>query len=175
MGSLGVQEMMVIFILALVLFGPKKLPEIGRTVGKAINEFRRASSDLKETFNREMQTLERDTVPKLEEKEPYQYNAGDYDYSSYGPVLPGSPMDGGNGCDVPFTAPENISSESASATEGAELPSAAGPEGTVAQGEAPLAAADGEAEVAQGEKPKAPAVEPSPAYVPVNWDDPNVC
>ena len=60
MGTLGAQEIAVIFILALVLFGPKKLPELGRTIGKAITEFRRASNDLKATFEREMQTLERE-------------------------------------------------------------------------------------------------------------------
>src|SRR4030088_1298736 len=61
MGPVGVQEMIVIFILALVLFGPKKLPELGRTIGKAITEFRRASNDLKATFEREMHTLERES------------------------------------------------------------------------------------------------------------------
>lgn len=60
MFTLGVPEMAVIFILALVLFGPKKLPELGRTIGKAMTEFRRASNDLKATFEREMQTLERE-------------------------------------------------------------------------------------------------------------------
>ena len=59
-GTLGVPEIAVIFILALVLFGPKKLPELGRTIGKAMTEFRRASNDLKATFDREMQTLERE-------------------------------------------------------------------------------------------------------------------
>src|SRR5438045_6842252 len=61
MGTLGIQEMIVIFVIALVLFGPKKLPELGRTIGKAITEFRRASNDLKATFEREMQTLERES------------------------------------------------------------------------------------------------------------------
>ena len=61
MGTLGMQEMIFIFVLALVLFGPKKLPELGRTIGKAITEFRRASNDLKSTFEREMQTLERES------------------------------------------------------------------------------------------------------------------
>ena len=62
MGTLGVQEMLVIFLVALVLFGPKKLPELGRTIGKALTEFRRASNDLKATFDREMQALERETT-----------------------------------------------------------------------------------------------------------------
>src|SRR5262252_1524524 len=61
MGTLGVQEMIVIFIVALVLFGPKKLPELGKTIGKALTEFRRASNDLKATFEREMHTLERES------------------------------------------------------------------------------------------------------------------
>jgi sec-independent protein translocase protein TatA len=60
MGPIGVQEMIAIFLVALVLFGPKKLPELGRTIAKAITEFRRASNDLKATFEREMQTLERE-------------------------------------------------------------------------------------------------------------------
>src|ERR1022692_2239465 len=61
MGPIGMQEMVAIFLVALVLFGPKKLPELGRTIGKAITEFRRASNDLKATFEREMQTLERES------------------------------------------------------------------------------------------------------------------
>src|SRR5438876_1045489 len=47
MGPLGYPEMIFIFFLALILFGPKKLPELGRTVGKALTEFRRASTELK--------------------------------------------------------------------------------------------------------------------------------
>jgi len=61
MGPIGVQEMVVIFLVALVLFGPKKLPELGKTIAKAVTEFRRAQSDLKATFEREMQSIERET------------------------------------------------------------------------------------------------------------------
>jgi len=61
MGPIGMQEMVAIFLVALVLFGPKKLPELGRTIAKAITEFRRASNDLKATFEREMQSLERES------------------------------------------------------------------------------------------------------------------
>jgi len=60
MGPVGVQEMVVIFLVALVLFGPKKLPELGRTVGKAISEFRRAQSELKATLEHHMTELERE-------------------------------------------------------------------------------------------------------------------
>jgi sec-independent protein translocase protein TatA len=60
MGPVGVQEMMVIFLVALVLFGPKKLPELGKTIGKAITEFRRAQSELKATFESHMRELEKE-------------------------------------------------------------------------------------------------------------------
>ena len=61
MGPVGVQEMIVIFLVALVLFGPKKLPELGKTIGKAITEFRKAQSELKATFETHMRELERES------------------------------------------------------------------------------------------------------------------
>jgi TatA/E family protein of Tat protein translocase len=61
MGPLGIQEMIFIFIFALIIFGPKKLPELGRTFGKGMAEFRRASNELKGTFQREMDNIERET------------------------------------------------------------------------------------------------------------------
>ena len=60
MGPVGVQEMVVIFLVALVLFGPKKMPELGKTIGKAITEFRRAQSELKATFDSHMRELEKE-------------------------------------------------------------------------------------------------------------------
>src|SRR5258706_15014804 len=60
MGNLGMPELMLILILALLLFGPKKLPEVGKQVGKALGEFRRASNDLKRTIEDEMDRATRD-------------------------------------------------------------------------------------------------------------------
>ena len=60
MGPLGVQEMLAIFIIALLLFGPKKLPELGRMLGKAVREFRRAKNELKSTFESHLSELERE-------------------------------------------------------------------------------------------------------------------
>ena len=60
MGPIGVQELIVIFLVALVLFGPKKLPELGKTIAKAVSEFRRAQNDLKATFEKEMRSLEQE-------------------------------------------------------------------------------------------------------------------
>lgn len=53
-GPLGVPELIFIFVLALLIFGPKRLPELGRTVGRALGEFRRATSDLKSSFDTEL-------------------------------------------------------------------------------------------------------------------------
>lgn len=60
MGPIGVQEMVVIFVVALLLFGPKKLPELGRMLGKGLSEFRRAKSELKATFESHLQELDRE-------------------------------------------------------------------------------------------------------------------
>ena len=60
MGPVGVQEMVVILLVALVLFGPKKLPELGKTIGKAMTEFRRAQAELKATFDSHMRELEKE-------------------------------------------------------------------------------------------------------------------
>jgi len=57
-GPLGFQEMMVIMVLALMLFGPRKLPQIGKTLGKSLAEFRRTSNELKNTLEREVQMEE---------------------------------------------------------------------------------------------------------------------
>jgi sec-independent protein translocase protein TatA len=54
MGSLGLPEIIFILLLALLIFGPKRLPEIGRTLGKGMSEFRKASNDLKRTINAEL-------------------------------------------------------------------------------------------------------------------------
>lgn len=62
MGPLGMGEIVVLFVLALLIFGPKKLPELGRTFGKGMAEFKRASSELKTTFRREMDNIERETT-----------------------------------------------------------------------------------------------------------------
>ena len=83
MGPLGPQEIVFIFILALVLFGPKELPKLGRTLGKAMTEFRRAQSELKATFDREMINLERETGIKELTATSYQPDSYNYDYSSH--------------------------------------------------------------------------------------------
>ena len=55
MGSLGMQEIIIIFVLALIIFGPRKLPELGKTLGKGLAEFKKASNELKQTWEEEVQ------------------------------------------------------------------------------------------------------------------------
>ena len=54
-GSIGGAELLLIFVLALLLFGPRKLPEIGKTVGKTLAEFKRATNDFKSSLEREVE------------------------------------------------------------------------------------------------------------------------
>ena len=117
MGPLGWPETVFIFFLALILFGPKKLPELGRTVGKALTEFRRASSELKSTFDREMKSLEQETQLK-EIANQYQSDTYSYDYSSYESTYEGSY--GNENHDSTVTSPSTLS---ASAPQDAELTS----------------------------------------------------
>ena len=54
-GPLGFPELLFILVLALLIFGPKRLPEVGRTIGKGMAQFRRATSDLKRTIETEIE------------------------------------------------------------------------------------------------------------------------
>jgi len=115
MGPIGMQEMVVIFLVALVLFGPKKLPELGKTLAKAITEFRRAQSDLKATFEREMQALEKETESLKEVA-----RQATVDLTNYPDIdLSGSPASYDHQRSLePATVPPTVS---ASAIPGAEL------------------------------------------------------
>jgi sec-independent protein translocase protein TatA len=54
MGNLGMQEIIVIFVLALIVFGPRKLPEIGKMLGKGLAEFKKTSNELRQTWEEEV-------------------------------------------------------------------------------------------------------------------------
>lgn len=59
--NLGISEMIFIFVLALIIFGPKKMPEIGRQIGRALAEFKRASNDFKAQIETEIRQMEVET------------------------------------------------------------------------------------------------------------------
>ena len=58
MGPIGMPEMVIIAVIALIIFGPRKLPELGKSLGKSIAEFKRASNELKNTLEEEIRTEE---------------------------------------------------------------------------------------------------------------------
>ena len=58
LGSIGMPELIIIFLIALVIFGPRKLPELGRSLGKSLAEFKRASNELKSTLEEEIRLEE---------------------------------------------------------------------------------------------------------------------
>lgn len=69
MGPIGVTELIIIFVLALLIFGPRKLPELGRQIGKAMSEFRRASSEIRVAIEDEVREMERQTREATREAE----------------------------------------------------------------------------------------------------------
>src|SRR3954465_10692829 len=58
LGSIGMPELIIIFVIALIIFGPRKLPELGRSLGKSIAEFKKASNELKSTLEEEIRLEE---------------------------------------------------------------------------------------------------------------------
>jgi TatA/E family protein of Tat protein translocase len=68
-GPIGMPELIVIMVIALIIFGPRKLPELGRSLGRSLNEFKRASNELKHTLDEEIRveeqrSAERQTAPE---------------------------------------------------------------------------------------------------------------
>lgn len=63
MGNIGVPELIIIFVVALIVFGPKKLPELGKSLGKGLAEFRRASNELKASLEEEVRSIEHESPP----------------------------------------------------------------------------------------------------------------
>jgi TatA/E family protein of Tat protein translocase len=64
MGPIGFPELAIILVVALIVFGPRKLPELGRSLGKSLSEFKRASNELKHTLDEEIRLEERrSTLP----------------------------------------------------------------------------------------------------------------
>ena len=106
-GSLGVPELLFILVLALLVFGPRKLPEIGRTLGRALGEFRRATSDLKRTLDVELSTEELSKPPPA-------------------PVVPAPPA-----TVEPAPTSPSEADESPPATDSSESPAAAGDDGGI--------------------------------------------
>jgi sec-independent protein translocase protein TatA len=61
-GSIGMQELIIIFVIALIIFGPRRLPDLGKSLGKSIAEFKRASNELRNTLEDEIRVEEQRQV-----------------------------------------------------------------------------------------------------------------
>lgn len=132
MGPIGMQEMIFILILALLLFGPKKLPELARLLGKGMSEFRRAKNELKNTFDSHLQELERETRMEEARKNPPvapTYTPYSYNIDEYGHNPNGYGYNGSSSASEPFPTEPVVESHAASDTPA--LPPAVPVPGTV--------------------------------------------
>ena len=69
-GSIGMPELIIIFMIALIIFGPRKLPELGRSLGKSLGEFKRASNELRNTLDEEIRLEEQRASEPAKRAEP---------------------------------------------------------------------------------------------------------
>ncbi|HEX8632938.1 MAG TPA: twin-arginine translocase TatA/TatE family subunit [Pyrinomonadaceae bacterium] len=126
--SLGTTELLVILVVALVLFGPRKLPELSRSLGKSLNEFKRAGDEFKRTWEREvaLESVEReaaiDRAMIADPPEPAEIPAGEYSADAPPPPPPAhditaaayAPVQGANiarGAHVAAPAPAAVAAD----------------------------------------------------------------
>jgi len=165
MGPLGWQETIFIFVLALLIFGPRKLPELGKTIGKAMTEFRRASSELKSTWDREMSALERENESLADATRKIDNEISQSVYDDGSSYNYDSSYDYGYGTDstTPYTESATVG---ASATQDAENAAGTGESQAAAPAAASVdAVAESATAVAQVDVPPA-AVNGAPSEAP---------
>ena len=75
LGSIGIQELLVILIIALLLFGAKRLPEIGRTLGKGISEFRKAQKGITDAISQEIESADKEGKGLEKDKATFRESA----------------------------------------------------------------------------------------------------
>jgi TatA/E family protein of Tat protein translocase len=93
--NLGMPEMIFIFLLALIIFGPKKMPEIGRQIGRALAEFKKASNDFKMQIEDEIRQLEYDEQQKkIAEAATIEGNTPSYAESASAALVNAEPPQG---------------------------------------------------------------------------------
>ena len=94
-GPIGMPELIVIMVIALIIFGPRKLPELGRSLGRSLNEFKRASNELKHTLDEEIRVEEQRSAERQRDPEPAS-PSGVSDHDSYDSNDAGIPRQSGN-------------------------------------------------------------------------------
>ena len=109
-GSIGFPELLVILSIALLVFGPKKLPEVGKSIGKALREFRRTSDEIKEKIEEEIQAEEfREIKKDIDQVKDFKF---DIDVEPQDPYkhVETTPAEPAAGEDVPTEPTESESS-----------------------------------------------------------------
>ena len=81
-GSIGMPELIIILVIALIIFGPRKLPELGRSLGRSIGEFKKASNELRSTLEEEI---------RIEEQRDQRTAIRDEQDSALAAAMPPSP------------------------------------------------------------------------------------
>lgn len=113
MPNLGMPEILIILVIALIVFGPRKLPELGKSLGKAMGQFRRASEDFKRTWEQEVDLEKTRTAISAPSSSEDSYHSN-YDANSY------DPYNSEYGYNAPSDAPsdaEAATTESVAAVE----------------------------------------------------------
>jgi TatA/E family protein of Tat protein translocase len=106
--GLGMGEIVLILVVALVVFGPRKLPELGKSLGQAMAQFRRASEDFKRTWEQEVEIENvRKSAPTSDGQSNHSYNESYDPYNSY--------SDESSGHETADKAPESHSAPAPSA------------------------------------------------------------
>ncbi len=155
MFGIGMPELMLIFVLALLVFGPKELPKIARTVGKAMAELRRASDDLRDGIQREIDLAgQEEATPApsapAENSPPIAEPTSSAEYQPAGQTPPGEPIEA--------SGPPAEPHETVARTETSE--EQAGPTGTEESTTTTVASAPDE--TVQGSSPTEELEEPAP-------------
>lgn len=121
-GSIGMTELIVILVVALVVIGPKRLPELARSLGKALGDFKRATSDFQDSFHLEsdydLDLLEDDAKPEGEKKKTAQKEgAPGADAAEAEEAEPGAPEGAAAGGSASPERPANADAAEGSARE----------------------------------------------------------
>ncbi|HKY03241.1 MAG TPA: twin-arginine translocase TatA/TatE family subunit [Blastocatellia bacterium] len=90
MGNFGWTEIIFVLVIALIIFGPRKLPELGKSLGASLAQFRRASEDFKRTWEEEVETEKRKLEASITSTEPFSPDADTVPKQEFEPGFPDS-------------------------------------------------------------------------------------
>jgi TatA/E family protein of Tat protein translocase len=95
-GSIGMPELIIILVIALIIFGPRKLPELGKSLGRSLNEFKKASTDLQNTLEQEIKLEEQKEAADKFKTDENKFKSPDDNVAPAHTVTPGPGSDSDN-------------------------------------------------------------------------------